>query len=184
MAKWCDYSEGTHNHYSCGLNGKSIPNDYAYNFCKNNTYNHNGTERCKIYYGYYISTVAGMVLKKDYNDSVQDSIRSLKNDYLEKDEKYSDLLSMYDYIGPQIAKKIDEDPNRVEVSTKVYKILARISKLVEKEEIDKATGYYSQMVGVLINKYDLGEFYEETNEKIELAEKTVKKHKIGPKTLD
>lgn len=132
----------------------------------------------------YITTASIVILNKKPTDPVFESIGFLRDEYLEKNEKYADLLSMYDYIGPQIAKKMDEDKNRVETATKVYSILTRISKLVSKEEIDKATDYYSQMVGVLINKYDLGEFYEETNDKIELAENTVKKHKIRQKTLD
>ena len=175
MANWCRYCKGSYPKYWCEVTNEYIPWSIVERSCKNNGY------KCS---NYYISTLTGVVLKKDKNDKVLDSIKYLRDEFLEQDTKYSDLLSMYDYIGPQVAKKIDEDPNRKEVSTKVYSILTRISKLVEKEEIDKATGYYSQMVGALINKYNLGEFYEETEEKIELADKVVKKHKIQAKTLD
>lgn len=174
---YCDYSRGSYPNYWCALTGKVVEWVTYKKSCENKG---NGCEHL----GYYISTAAGIALKKDYYDSVLDSIRFLKDEYLEKDEKYADLLSMYDFIGPVVAKKMNEDENKVETATKVYSILGRISKLVEKEEIDKATNYYSQMVGVLINKYDLGEFYEETNNKIELADNVVKKHKIRQKTLD
>ncbi len=182
MAIWCRNCKGSYPNYWCANTNNYISSKRVEEYCKyDGVWYKDGKTKCT---DYYVSTITGIILKKEKNDDVLDSIKVLREEYLEKDENYSDLLEMYDYIGPVVASKLDEDKNKVETATKVYKILARISKLVEKEEIDKATGYYSQMVGVLIKKYDLGEFYEETNKRIELAEKTVKKHKIGPKTLD
>lgn len=181
MANWCKYSAGSYPKYWCKVDNDYKSWSYVQNYCMNGGY------KCS---NYYISTATenilknANVLKKEKNDSVIESIKFLRDEYLENNEEYKGLLEIYDYIGPAVASRMEEDNNKLVTASKVYSILNRISKLVEKEEIAKATRYYSQMVGVLIKKYDLGEFYEETNEKIELAEKTVKKHKIGPKTLD
>ncbi len=184
MANWCKYSAGSYPKYWCKVDNDYKSWSYVQNYCMNGGY------KCS---NYYISTATENILKnanvleKEKNDSVIESIKYLRDEYLENNEEYKGLLEIYDYIGPAVASRMEEDNNKLITASKVYSILNRISKLVEKEEIAKATRYYSQMVGVLIKKYDLGEFYEEyeeNKEKDELAEKTVKKHKIGPKTLD
>ena len=175
MANWCRYCKGNYPKYWCEVTNNYIAWSIVERSCMNNGY------KCS---NYYVSTATGVILKKDSHDSVLDNVRSLRDNYMEKNENYKDLLDMYDILGPSVAKCMEEDKNKETTATKVYSILSRISKLISKEEIDKAVNYYTQMVGVLIKKYDLGEFYGETNEKVELAEKTVKKYKIGPKTLD
>ena len=175
MADWCKYSAGSYPKYWCKIDNDYKSWNYVQNYCMNGGY------KCS---NYYISTATANILKKKQPDSVLDSIKFLRDEYLEKNEEYKGLLEMYDYIGPVVADRMEKDENREVVANRVYKFLNRLSELVKKEEIAMATKYYSQMVGVLIKKYNLGEFYEETNEKVELAEKTVKKHKIGPKTLD
>jgi len=43
----------------------------------------------------------------------------------------------------------------MDISTKVYSILERITTLVIKQEIDKAVNDYTRLVKVLASKYDI-----------------------------
>ena len=177
MANWCRYCKGSYPKYWCEVTNEYIPWGIVERSCKNNGY------KCS---NYYVSTLTGEILKKDYNDPVLKNIRHLRDDYLEKDEKYSSMLSMYDSIGPVVVESIDSDTERYKTSTKIYSILDRISTLVEKEEIAKAVKYYSGMVNILVNKYGLDERYDEAQKTIgdESLIRPVKKVQKIVKTLD
>lgn len=146
MANWCRYCKGSYPKYWCEVTGNYIPWGIVEKSCKNNGY------KCS---NYYISTATGVILKKKPNDEVLDNIKSLRDDYAEHNENCRELLDIYDIIGPSIAQKMDEDPNREYMANRVYSILSRISRLVSKEEYEKATRYYSNMVGALAGMYNI-----------------------------
>ena len=177
MASYCSHLYDYGSNSYCDVDQHKVSSYEWKNYC---SYNYG--KGCGK--NYFIATETISILNKDEKDPVYENIKSLRDNYLEKDRNYSDMLGLYDLIGPAVASKMDEDKNREVIATKVYSLLSRISTLVSKEEIAKATRYYNQMVGVLVKKYDLGKFYEETNKKIKLANNVVKKHKIRQKTLD
>lgn len=167
MAKWCRYCEGSYPYY-CGLTGDKINNDY---YCKQDGYG------CPIYYKYapyYVASTTCHILNKTGNDKVYGSIRVLRDEYLEGNPKYSEALAKYDAIAPNVAVKMIQDKNGIELAEKVYSVLEKISVYVKEEKIDEAVENYEKMVGILVDRYRLNDLYE----------KKVKKLVKTPKTLD
>ena len=175
MANWCRYCKGSYPRYWCEVTNDYIPSGIVERSCKNNGY------KCSYY---YVSTMTGFILKKKQDDPVLESIRNLRDEYLEKDEKYKYLLEMYDILGPSVAKCMAEDSEKEVTAAKVYSVLGHIANLVSKEEIPRATERYSRLVGILLKKYDLVSAYEEDNNKIIKTNKLVKKQENIEKPLD
>ena len=107
MANWCRYCEGSYPNYWCKVTNEYIPWGIVERSCMNGGY------QCS---NYYVSTLVGMILNKPVNDKVLSNIRGLRDNYLSKDESYSNYLDIYDSIGPILVEKIDGDNNAKEVS--------------------------------------------------------------------
>ena len=166
MANWCRYCTGNYPYY-CALSGERISNDY---FCKNDGY------KCPIYdkYApYYVTCTTCLILDKDENDKVYSNIRSLKDNYMAKDEKYSEDIANYDLIGRYLSVMMAQDRNKVKVAEKVYSVLEKISTYVEQEKIDEAVNNYKKMVTILMKKYNLNELYEKKSKKQGIMVKTL-----------
>lgn len=158
MAKWCRYCEGSYPYY-CGLTGNKINNDY---YCKQDGYG------CPIYYKnapYYVTTTTCHILNKGMNDKVYGNIRVLRDEYMEGNEEYKTILREYDSFGPVISRKITEDENKEEVSSKVYSILEGVSTFVKEEKIEKAVISYSRLMQALIHRYNLDKEYNKKDSK-------------------
>lgn len=160
MANWCKNSRGSYPRYWCAVTNDYVSSGVVETSCKNNGY------RCSYYH--IATTIACNVLGKDLNDEVLNGIKSLRDDYLEKDEKYNEVLKMYDIIGPTIALAIEKDENKEEKAEEYYnKILLPISKLVQNKKYDIALDHYSYFTRILINKYGLNELYESLENNID-----------------
>ena len=112
MANWCKYSAGSYPKYWCKVDNDYKSWSYVQNYCMNGGY------KCS---NYYISTATENILKnanvleKEKNDSVIESIKYLRDEYLENNEEYKGLLEIYDYIGPAVASRMEEDNNNIEM---------------------------------------------------------------------
>ena len=175
MANWCRYCKGNYPNYWCEVTDNYIPWDIIERSCKNNGY------KCSYY---HISTAIGVILNKDLNDPVLDNIKTLRDNYMEKDEKYSSLLKMYDSIGPVISSCLEED-NKEKIEEYYDKVLLPISKLVQNKKYDISLDHYSYFTRILINQYGLNELYETLEETIQGYDiSTCKKSSNMKKTLD
>ena len=150
MADWCDNCEGEYPNYYCKATGKKISWGVVENHCMKDGL---GCSDC------YVSTAVRGILKKDVNDKAFEGIRTLRK-RLEDNETYANFIEMYDHIGDTLAEKIKSDEESVELSEKLYSIMNRVSIFVEKGKDDRATYYYGNMVGVLVNRYGLNKLYE------------------------
>lgn len=175
MANWCRNSRGSYPNYWCAVTNEYVSWGIVEEKCKNNGY------KCSYY---HVSTsIMCNILGKNLNDNSLDGIKSLRDDYLEKDEKYSGLLKMYDSIGPLIAYSIENDPNRQEKAKEYYdKILLPISKLALNKKYDIALDHYSYFTKLLINEYGLNDLYNTLEETIEKYDFNIAKKM--KKTLD
>lgn len=166
MANWCRYCTGLYPFY-CAISGERIFNDY---YCKNDGY------KCPIYEKqapYYVTCTTCLILDKDEDDKVYSNIRSLKDNYMAKDEKYSEDIKSYDLIGRYLSVMMVQDRNKVKVAEKVYSVLEKISTFVEQEKIDEAVNNYKKMVTILMKKYNLNELYEKKSKNVLKMAKTL-----------
>lgn len=161
---WCSYCEGNNGlyNYYCALNGNNIPVNIVNDYCK---YDYK-TSNCPSYKQHFsssssssgpcfITTVTCNILGKDDNDIVMQKLRNFRNEVLQRDEKYYDILKAYDTIGPIIASNLINDKEK-EIFTKVlYSILEKVAILIDKKEYDLAIEKYRIMTLLLINRYNL-----------------------------
>lgn len=167
MADWCKYCKGPYgffsSYYTCSITGKeeSLPNNYVESYCKNNGYN------CPYYKKYgpssggcFITTITCEILNKQDDNSVMNNLRKFRDEVLQKDDKYYDILKEYDKVGPIIASKIIDDENKEKIASVIYEDgLVTISDLVDNEKYDLAVEKYYLMTLMLINYYRLKDYY-------------------------
>lgn len=159
--RWCPYCKGSGwSQYTCALTNNYAPYNYVSNYCNN----YNKCGECPNYKQYgpttssspcFITTVTCNILSKDDNDIVMQKLRGFRDNVLQKNEKYYEILKLYDCIGPLIAGSLINDKEK-EIFTKVlYSILEKVTILIDKKEYDLAIEKYRIMTLLLINRYNL-----------------------------
>ena len=70
--------------------------------------------------------------------------------------QYFPLLVAYEIIGPQIASKLQEDPNKIRVATTMfYQYIKPTIKAIEENQTDIAVNTYKTMTIELANRYNI-----------------------------
>lgn len=112
--------------------------------------------------GCYITTIICDVLGYADDCSVLDTLRSFRDNVMQKDSKYSDLLLEYDTLGPDIAyfiKKEYEENNDREIWTQFYNFyLQPTANYVSDGKFDAAVNRYKEMVTALKEYFNLDEY--------------------------
>ena len=107
--------------------------------------------------GCYLTTMMCNILKMPDDNPFLNKMRNFRNNYLQKDEKYREILVQYDIIGPMIASKLNNDKKRVEIAaTYFYTYIKQIIKYLDSKEYEKAIVLYIDMTSNLISYYNLG----------------------------
>lgn len=163
MANWCKHFEQGSGWFSsdyCNISGKSetIPSSYAY-YCKNGGYKCPWYEKEYGSSGCFITTITCNLLGKEDNDPVMVSLRKFRDEILQKNDKYSNVLKMYDSIGPKICCKINHDEKKMENAEELYSKLERFVELINNSEYEKAANSYVIMTLKLVSKYGMQKEY-------------------------
>ena len=169
MANWCQHCEGNYPRYYCRIsdNRNSVLSSFMVdNYCKNNAY------KCPIYAkngtnsaGCFITTVACEILNKKDDNEVMQNLRKFRDNVLQENEEYFDVLKEYDTVGPVLADRLRNDENREVIAETLYeKILKPISVLVSEDKIEKAVESYYVMTLLLVNYYGLKHDYNNVKE--------------------
>ena len=165
---WCQFCKDRSNFfntiYCCTISGKEveIPASY-YDYCKHDYY----VSSCPFYKQYgtsssgcFITTVICDVLNKEDDSEVIQNLRNFRDNVLQKNDKYSEILKIYDTIGPILASKIIQDENRDSIASEIYTYtLEPISNLINEENYAAAVKHYFYMTLYLINEYNLARAY-------------------------
>lgn len=174
---WCKYCEGNNGlyNYYCNLNGENVPVNIVNNYCKYDYL----TYKCPFYKEYgpstssshtniffslfpcFITTVTCDILGKDDNDPVMQKLRNFRDNVLQKNEEYYEILKLYDVIGPIIASNLYNDPEKELFTKDLYSVLERITLLIDKNEHELAVEKYRIMTLLLINRYNLKHLFNE-----------------------
>lgn len=147
--------------YWCDKKDCSVNEDDYRRYCRDYNYGD-----CPIYKqsnssGCFITTVVCDVLGYEDNNEILNNLRCFRDDVLQKDKKYYDVLNDYDSIGPYIADYIANDKNGVEVASIVYNnMVLPVNELIKKKEYDRAVSRYELIVMNLISFYRLNELYD------------------------
>ena len=112
--------------------------------------------------GCYITTIICDVLEYADDCSVLNTLRSFRNDVMQKDPKYMNLLLEYDTIGPDISyfiKKEYEKSSDREIWIQFYNFyLQPTANYISNGEFDKAINRYKEMVSSLKEYFGLDDY--------------------------
>ena len=165
MSKWCEYCKDNSGFFSssylCTISGedKSIPYNYVNNYCM---YDYN-VYNCPNYKKYgpssggcFITTIVCDILNKEDSCKVMMTLRNFRDNVLQKDKKYFEILKNYDVIGPVIAKKILNEENKSQMAKVIYVYeLLPVVKLINEKKYNEAISSYSIMTKRLMHHYNL-----------------------------
>ena len=145
----------------CNISGKreTIPSSY-FDSCKNEGY------KCPWYEkeygtggGCFITTITCGLLHKEDTDPVMMGLRKFRDEILQKQDKYSDILKIYDTIGPRICCNLNHDSAKTEKAEKLYSKLERFVELINSSEYEKAAKSYVVMTLRLVSEYGMQDQY-------------------------
>ena len=142
-------------------NKKVIESEHYYKYCRNYDY-----RDCPIYKHEessgpcFITTVACEILGLSDNHEVLNTLRGFRDNVLQKDEKYAEILKVYDAIGPMVADAIRNDENREQVALDLYKSsLLPIVEEIKNNNYVRAIKHYLYMTLFLVSDYNLRNTY-------------------------
>lgn len=151
--------------YWCNKKDERVDEGTYYQYCRNYDYTN-----CPIYKqtevsGCFITTVACQILGKEDHDPILDDFRNFRDNVLQKNEKYYEILKEYDIIGPKLAKCIFYDKDKTKIASGIYNtVLTKIHHLVSQKKYDEAVEKYYVMTLMLINYYSLKHEYNQIKE--------------------
>lgn len=158
-----DYKSGLlFGDYWCIKQDKRVDDDTYRRYCRDYNYG-----KCPIFKknessGCYITTIVCDILGRSDDDCVLNNLRDFRDDVLQKDEQYYDILKCYDTVGPILAMSIYHDFQREEISKYLYDdVLRKISDQIKEGEVDKAVYNYQMMTLFLIAYYGFADRYLE-----------------------
>ena len=147
---WCDKNDckvdrNRYNRYCIG---------YHYNEC--DVYNKSSSSS-----GCFLTTIVHQILEKKDNDEILENFRLFRDNILQKNEKYHNILKEYDVIGPMIVECIELDDNKEKMANTIYKhILLPLDNKIKNKEYDHAVNMYQCMTMFLVEYYGLVLEYE------------------------
>ncbi len=169
MSKWCEYcidrSGFFSSSYYCVITGKEvqISSNYINDYCSKD-YN---VSYCPFYQQYgpkssgcFITTIICDILNNEDNNEIMNTLRNFRDNVLQENEEYYDILKLYDSIGPIISKLLCNDENREELSKVVLEnILKPICIMIKEHKYDDAAEAYRVMTLKFISYYKLKKKY-------------------------
>ncbi len=171
MAESCKYYKYDSGFFgkgdTCSVSGEieKIGSYYYNKYCRRD-YN---MKDCPLYkkYGPYIpslcfiTTIVCNILGMEDNVSYLETLRNFRNNILQKDARYKDILATYDVVGPEISCKLAHDKNRLQICKNLFDLgILNVCKFLENGEQDKAIELYTDMTNLLIQGYGITETYD------------------------
>lgn len=102
----------------------------------------------------YITTMICNILGQEDTCEALETLRSFRNDVLQKDENYAPILHEYDTVGPKIAEKLStEDKDFVQ---NIYDcFIVSIVSYIQQEKKEEAISKYVEMTKSLEDCYGI-----------------------------
>lgn len=174
--------------YWCTKNNCRVTDSNYYKYCRNYGYSDCPTYKSGSSSGCYLTTIVCHVLNKQDNDYVLNTMRTFRDNYLQKDKKYEQLLKDYDNMGPIIAEWIMNDKNNQDIASKLYdNVLVKIASELDNKHYELAVTLYEDMTLELIKHYGLESLYNSlkgNNYYLETFDQSTSGHGIKQKHLE
>lgn len=160
--------------YTCIIKGKSwderktLDSGHYIRYCRSDY----DFRDCPIYISHYassgpcfITTMACEILGLPDNHEVLNTLRAFRDNVLQKNKKYTEILKVYDAIGPMVADSIRNDENREQIALDLYKSsLLPIVEEIKNNNHTRAIKHYLYMTLFLVSEYNLRNTYNALKE--------------------
>ena len=167
MSRCRYYSSTFWNPNVCNITGKneSIPESQYRRYCCND-YN---MKSCNIYRNYmsrnsggcYLTTIVCNTLGMDDKVSYLETLRKFRDNVLQKNDKYKEILATYDVVGPVISCNLAHDKNNKQIALNLFNLgIKNVCSLLDENRIDEAISLYMDMTNLLIDGYGIRESYD------------------------
>ena len=109
----------------------------------------------------YITTMVCNLLGYDDNCGILETLRSFRDNVMQKDSKYKEILFEYDTVGPKIANYLLEDYKVKPEETEEFVVLIHnfylqpTVNLINEKKYDDAVARYSEMTKSLKEYYSI-----------------------------
>lgn len=110
----------------------------------------------------YITTIVCNLMGNNDSCAVLNTLRSFRDNFLQKDEKYAKILYEYDTIGPLIASCLNEQFSKMDKNDKefnkvkyLYNYLEAINVLIKNKEYNYAISKYEDLTLSLKDYYGI-----------------------------
>lgn len=147
--------------YWCDKKDCRVDSDTYRKYCRDYNY-----DECPIYRQSesstpcFITTMCCNILGLPDNHEVLNTLRTFRNNILQKDKEYEEILKIYDAIGPLVADSILKDENKKQVAIELYNTsLLPIVALIKNNDYTRAVTHYLYMTLYLISEYNLRIIY-------------------------
>lgn len=157
----CTYMNENQNYgkYYCTRKGewRKASDPKCYNFCEAYSRSNGGRENMYYYSSrYYITTAILSIVRALDNNYQIETLGNFIENTLRKDMQYFPLLVAYEIIGPQIASKLQEDPDKIKIATTMfYQYIKPTIKAIETNQTDIAVNTYKTMTLELADRYNI-----------------------------
>ena len=148
----CEYSENTNDSWRIYCNYY-----HAYYDATDSCSHHERVNKSEgTQAGCFITTMVCEKLGLADDCTVLEVLRGFRNNIMQKDCKYKDMLFEYDTVGPEIARCISEDEAGVSIAQGFYNMyIEPTARYVASHEYDKAVEKYKKMTNILRNYYGI-----------------------------
>lgn len=103
----------------------------------------------------YITTMICDMLGYSDNCEILNTLRGFRNDVMQKDPKYKEILFEYDTVGPHIANSIREERDYELINGLLDAYILPVVDEVREKKYDKAVDKYVKMTKALEDYYGL-----------------------------
>lgn len=116
----------------------------------------------------YLTTLVCNILSMDDNNVYLNNMRSLRKNYLQKNEKGLKLLIEYDVVGPKISEAIMCDNGKFNIAYTLFNnYISPITLDILDRKYDEAITKYTEMTNKLIKYYGIDNKVEVSVDEIE-----------------
>ncbi len=146
--------------YYCNYKRDDVPSSWYSRYCKGYYYDECPTYQAHNSSSCFITTVVHKILGKGDNDPILDKLRKFRNDVLQSNDKYKEVLATYDVVGPAISCRLyhEPEPNRKQIATNLFNLgISNVCKLLDENKEEEAIKLYTDMTTLLMQGYGITE---------------------------
>jgi len=152
--------------YWCDKKDCRVDEDTYRKYCRDWNYS-----ECPIYRrsesspNCFITTVTCEILGFPDNHETLNTLRAFRDNVLQKDEQYAEILKVYDAIGPMVAYSLKRDKDSEKIAFDLYNSsILPIVESIKNNNYDRAVKHYLYMTLFLVSEYNLRNTYNALKE--------------------